>query len=647
MCGISGVVRLKDSNLTNLEIIQVWETMFAATLRRGSDASGVVGIFDNKILTYKRAGHVNDLLSDERYAELRINLKQAKVGQPLALIGHSRLVTNGRASRGDNNQPVIQEDIILLHNGIVVNDSELKIRHKYQPESELDSNTIANLLVEYGVSSDPALSVLNTFKELKGNSTIAGVVRNRNSIIIATNNGSMYLGINSQLGVVAFSSERLFVQTALESLHKTLVCTNFLQMTPNTFIEIDLDLLSVDLPDILDFKEIREVAINQNRSISYKFMDLMDFSISELPKFVSLPRCTLCILPSSFPGIELNKEGICRYCSGKSAPPPQLLGVEKLLSALSAETEDSNQRPILIGVSGGRDSCFGLHYLKSVLKLNVVAYTYDWGMVTDLARRNIARICGDLGIEHIIVAPNTSTKLKNVRLNLQAWHRKPDLGVLPLLMAGDKQFFKYAHSLLKERNFSSVVLCAGNYYETTDFKTAFAGIRQKSNRGVLRDTSTWQSIKLLSYYLKAVVRNPFYLNVSLPDTISAFWSSYFLPDSYIYLFNYIPWEEEEILATLRNNYGWENAMDTSSTWRIGDGTSAFYNYVYYSVAGFTESDTFRSHQIRAGVLSREAALVKVEAENQPRWEALQWYASTVGINLEDLLNSVHSMKKLW
>lgn len=46
-------------------------------------------------------------------------------------------------------------------------------------------------------------------------------------------------------------------------------------------------------------------------------------------------------------------------------------------------------------------------------------------------------------------------------------------------------------------------------------------------------------------------------------------------------------------------------MDTNTTWRIGDGTAAFYNYVYYTVAGFTEHDTFRSNQIREGQMTRE------------------------------------------
>ena len=42
--------------------------------------------------------------------------------------------------------------------------------------------------------------------------------------------------------------------------------------------------------------------------------------------------------------------------------------------------------------SGGRDSSYGLHLMMKTLKVKPIAYTYDWGMVTDLGRRNISRM---------------------------------------------------------------------------------------------------------------------------------------------------------------------------------------------------------------------------------------------------------------
>ena len=89
--------------------------------------------------------------------------------------------------------------------------------------------------------------------------------------------------------------------------------------------------------------------------------------------------------------------------------------------------------------------------------------------------------------------------------------------------------------------------------------------------------------------------------------------------------------------TLINNYDWEVAPDTNTTWRIGDGTAAFYNYIYYTVAGFTEHDTFRSNQIREGDLSREEALYLVEDENRPRYPNIKWYLDAIGMDFEDVI----------
>ncbi len=82
--------------------------------------------------------------------------------------------------------------------------------------------------------------------------------------------------------------------------------------------------------------------------------------------------------------------------------------------------------------------------------MNPVAFTYDWGMVTDLARRNQARVCGKLGVEHIIRSADITAKRRYVRKNVEAWLKKPELGMVTLFMAGDKEFYAHARQLRKE-----------------------------------------------------------------------------------------------------------------------------------------------------------------------------------------------------
>ena len=62
---------------------------------------------------------------------------------------------------------------------------------------------------------------------------------------------------------------------------------------------------------------------------------------------------------------------------------------------------------------------------------------------------------------------------------------------------------------------------------------------------------------------------------------------------------------------------------------------------------FTENDTFRSNQIREGLISREVALIKIEEENQPRWESIQWYCNTIGIDWENAIKIINNIKTLY
>jgi len=220
--------------------------------------------------------------------------------------------------------------------------------------------------------------------------------------------------------------------------------------------------------------------------------------------------------------------------------------------------------------------------------------------------------------------------------------------MVPIFMAGDKQFLYYAHRLMKENDISLFIWFT-NRFEIADFKEGFCGISKKDLKNPARSwaLSTKNKLRLVYYYLARYLQNPGYLNTSVIDTIFAFYSYYILPEYNMYLFNYIPWNENEILQVLTTRYNWETAPDTQSTWRVGDGTAAFYNYIYYVAAGFSEHDTFLSKLVREGMMGRDEALLKSMTYNLPRYDSLVWYADTVGFDLESALKVIHAMPKLY
>lgn len=279
--------------------------------------------------------------------------------------------------------------------------------------------------------------------------------------------------------------------------------------------------------------------------------------------------------------------------------------------------------------------------------MNPVAFTLDWGLVTDLARRNQARVCGKLGVEHILRSADLTKKRRHVRKNVQAWLKQPDVGMVTLFTAGDKEFYHHARQLRRETGIQLVIFCTGNMIEDTPYKTGLCGIREDDHGMTLTGLSLRNEMALLWYYFRNYVKNPSYWNESLWDTLKAYYYTFVVKDDFLYLFHYLPWVEEEIVGTIRREYDWEVAPDTKSTWRIGDGTAPFYNYIYTTICGFTEDEVMLSNMVREGHLSRNEALERAAEYNRPRLPTIREYAQLVGFQYEEALRVINSAKKLY
>jgi len=378
-------------------------------------------------------------------------------------------------------------------------------------------------------------------------------------------------------------------------------------------------------------------------TMSYKDFDneefVHNFEVAEA-KVNTLKRCTRCILPETFPFIAFDDDGVCNYCHHYKKMKP--LGMDALEQSLQPYKNTNEPIKCIVSFSGGRDSSYGLHFVKKVLGLDAVALTYDWGVAPELARRNQLKMCEKLGVEQIVIKANLEKKRENIKANLKAWLKKPNLGTIPVLTSGGQYFFYHANRMAKRIGRELIVLCA-TPLETTYFKTGFSGIAPQFDHRY----SLSNKLKLAFNYLGNFIQNPAYINKSLLDTLGGYFSIYFIPRNQLRLFNYIRWDEDIVNNTLLNKYSWETSEETSSTWRIDDGTVPLTDYMYYMMSGLTINDTFRSNQIREGKLTRDEALRIVRRENQPRFNAIQWYCDIIKIDFESTLRTINHAHKLY
>ncbi len=531
-----------------------------------------------------------------------------------------------------------------VHNGIVVNDDELwNDFPQLNRTLDVDSEIVVALIAHFNtLGEEPISSIQRTFSLLRGAATIAVVGEKRSPLLLATNTGSLYHCFNSISKIGVFASEKSIIASVIRSLplRPFFEGQDALQIKPGMGISLDLSGFSAT-SFILPPQPVSEKGktASGNGAGSYPQAGGAKGRVRSSPP---VKRCSACILPHTIPFIDFDGQGVCNFCR-KHQPLPRK-GLDALEELVAPYRKRDGSSECLVGFSGGRDSSYGLYFLKEVMGMNPVAFTYDWGMVTDLARRNQARICGISGIEHIIISANIDEKRGHIRKNVEAWLRKPELGVVPLFMAGDKHFYRLARQLMRKTGFELLIYCE-NRLEKTGFKSGFSGIMEGNVRTY--NIGLLMKVRLALFYAGAFARNPAYINASLWDSFTGFLSSYWTSHQSLYLYDYVPWDEAEIDRTLVGRYGWEMAPDSVTSWRIGDGSAPFYNFIYYTICGFSENDTFRSNQIREGLISRQEALRRVEEENQPRWDSIREYADLINVRYDKVVKVVEAIPKMY
>jgi len=649
MCGLFGIVVRGSGPLAWGGASDVIAALVAASETRGKEASGLAVSAGRGLMVHKLPVRGRVLLKSDESRQMLEQLEEAiSAGGNAACIGHTRMVTNGDPRCDGNNQPVAGGSFAVVHNGIITNEAVLWASDvSLHREAEVDTEVMVRLTERRIAAGQEILAaVRDVAAEIEGGNSFAVLDGIEGDVVLMTANGSVHWVTNADASVVCFASEDYILRSVVagRALRSVLDVGGIRRLAPGTGLHIPAA-VGAGAPRVVEAPHRKAipgrrspVEVLGNAAAAAAGL-LAEYTRIDTGRIARIRRCTRCILPETFPGLSFDADGLCSVC--RAGNSHQIRPIDELRQ-LAGE-----RGRVLVPLSGGRDSCFGLHVAVREMDLDVVAYTYDWGMVTDLARRNISRMCGELGVEHILVSADITRKRQNVRRNVLAWLRRPHLGTVPLFMSGDKQFYLHAQRLRSQLD-RELVMLAANPYERTDFKAGFAGVDDAGEaKDRASDLGLRDRLRILDFYARQFVRNPAYLNRSIADTALAFASYYLIPKRFESIFDFRRWDEQEVETTLLDRYGWETAGDTDSTWRIGDGTAPFYNYIYLKVAGFTENDALRSNQIRAGHLGREEALRRTNAENQPRLPSLAWYFDRIGVDGVSALKTINRMPTLY
>ena len=203
MCGIFGIVLPARSAFSFGETTAALARLYQLSESRGKESAGLHLYFpeEGKAFTLKGAQPASELLVSPQYRDLIADVLRKEftapadtIRTPVAVLAHSRLVTNGTAGLAQNNQPVRWGNVTVIHNGIVVNVDQLwSLRPQLQRTAEVDSEVVAAYIADElskGLRPVEATSVV--FRQIKGAASLAWVHDTSGVLVLATNTGDLY-----------------------------------------------------------------------------------------------------------------------------------------------------------------------------------------------------------------------------------------------------------------------------------------------------------------------------------------------------------------------------------------------------------------------------------------------------------------------
>jgi hypothetical protein len=310
--------------------------------RRGFDNLGIC--FKNPIIRIFKT----NILQKKIYKTKEFNLNLSNLNN--YVFGQCRLVTDGPRYNAEFNQPIVTDKFIGLHNGIILD----HVTDAYSENAMSDNDTI-KFYKEMGNSYETFDDIKYYIKKQTGIINLIFYHRLTNKLIFFSNNGSLYFYKDNNRVLV--SSEEYFLTKIKKKFNLQGEIEKFELNELFFYDEKLIDILKVNLD--LKAQKLSETLTIKHIANNYE-------------KINNLKKCTKCILPSTYPLIEFDDRGICNYCRNYTK---QIFKGDNPLTSIIGNKDTK----ILYGLSGGRDSTYGLYYLIEVLGYkNMITYTYDW-----------------------------------------------------------------------------------------------------------------------------------------------------------------------------------------------------------------------------------------------------------------------------
>lgn len=352
----------------------------------------------------------------------------------------------------------------------------------------------------------------------------------------------------------------------------------------------------------------------------------------------SVKRCNKCIMPSTCDLIPFEGDTcvLCKTLEQNPQSKPDPAEGERLLQEqIEAIRKNGIGKPYdcVVGVSGGRDSTYLLYLLTQKHRLRCLAVYYRTPFTHDVVDGNIRRIVKELGADFEEIHLSQDYHRRIAREMIEIWKKKRHHLIINLACAPCKLLNRETYKIAHKHGISTIIY-GGNIYEAVQIA---AGVSKKqvigkSGRKII--TLTTKIKKML-----ALVWN----GTKLLATTPAIWKHLFLgiKSSVMYISPHAlylalryprikaidyyygaTWSEKDCEETLKK-LGWQRPPGCNSSWKADCCFAEIKNVLFKKTLGITYADAFFSNMVRAGVMTREEALLRVQTEGKMSPERLK------------------------
>ena len=251
MCSIFGLGFVQNHLATNNDMIRsILRRMFIANQASGRTASGLACITGSEMYVVKKNVAGEDFIELPEYKQMEkkyVNFTpNAPWGQnTVSFVGHCRLRTKGSELVNDNNHPIVRDNLIGVHNGMIGNDDRLfEIYGKsLKRNGQVDSEAIF-ALIEYFAKSEKRRiheAIQRAAVTLQGSFACAMVHQLHPHVVwLFRRQNPCKVVFFRDVGMLIWSTCEAYINRALKPYEPELGRGEYIGLDPNEGISIDL-----------------------------------------------------------------------------------------------------------------------------------------------------------------------------------------------------------------------------------------------------------------------------------------------------------------------------------------------------------------------------------------------------------------------